>query len=207
MKKILLIAVVLLMTSALAFAGGGSDKGGAKAGGSGEPPFIVDLSTMTQVATTASPDKIGAPVPGLRNPTAITKNWHDVMFLFPEDMPDVTKYSRVTVTLKYYDKDGKLLVPKDSMAMCSMLYGTDANWRADAGGNTIFKEFNIGGFSGMLHKERGLRISLSKNPGALLAQRAQDANCAFIELSGIIFHNGDFKFTEEQPEGEGPEGS
>ena len=208
MKKILLIAVVLLMTSALAFAGGGKDKGGAAAGG-GEPPFFVDLKTIILAETSSSPDKVVRELGNFtKNQKAITRTWEDILFIFPENFVDISKYQRVTITLKYYDKDNKELEPADSMGLVTFLKKLDGDWRGPAmgpGPNTPMKEMNVGGFSGLVNKERGVRHGCSEAPAALLIQRAQDARVAFIEVGTIVFHNGNFKFTDPQPEGVGPQ--
>jgi len=208
MKKILSITVALLLASAL-YAAPKAEIPQAAPKGNGQPPYHVDLKKITLHAVTSNPDKLGAPIGHIaKNRTPITKNWEDLMFLLPADMPDVTGYIRVTVTLKFYDSKNVMLVPfRDSMAMASMIYELDANWRADMGGNTVFKEFNVGGFSGMLHTDRGVRVGLSKNPKALLVQSAQDRTVSYIEVTNIIFHNGDFEFEDEQPESAGPAGT
>jgi len=205
MKKIGLIFAVI----AIVALSGCLSTGGGKADGA--PPFIVDLSTMTMVSVTNNPDRVGAPIGNvLRNPTPITRNWQDIMFLFPADMPDVTGYSRMTVTLKYFNAAGDELVPRDGMGMMCLIYDVGGDWRGPqmgAGPNTPVKEMNVGGFSGMVNTDRGVRIGLKQNPGAILVQKAQDPNVAFIELSGIIFHNGNYKYDGEHVQGEGPEGS
>jgi len=194
MKKILLIAVVLLMTSMLVFAGGGKDKAAA---GSGEAPFVVDLSTLKLAITSTNPDTVtGDRGNLLRNQAAITRNWEDVMWLFPENFVDVTKYQRVTITCKYYDAEGEELVPADSMAQVLLINDIAGDWRGPAmgpGPNTPLKEQNVGGFSGLVNRDRGVRHGCGKAPAAILFQKAQDPKVAFIELTGIIFHNGDYK--------------
>jgi len=186
----LIIAIIALAFAGCASGGGGGGGGG---GASGDA-YVVDLSTMTLYAVTTGPDKLGAPIGNfVKNQEPLTKSWEDVMLVFPSDLPDLTKYTRVTVVVKYYGPDGAELLAADSMGMASMIYDTNANWRADSGGNTVFKEFNIGGFSGMLHKPRGVRIGLSKNPGALLLQRNSGSPAAFIEVVAIAFHNGTFE--------------
>jgi hypothetical protein len=205
MKKILLVVVILLMTSALAFAGGKKDSGGG-----GEPPFVVDLTKLIQ-AETLSGDKVGQKYGNLlRNRTAFTKAWDGFLILFPEDMVDVSKYQRVTITLKYFDAGGNELEPADSMGQLNFINDLNGDWRGpamDAGPNTPLKQMNIGGFSGMINKERGVRHGCSKVPGGMIIQRAQDAKVAYIEVGMIVFHNGNFKFSDPQPEGKGPEGS
>jgi len=204
MKK---IGVVLAIIAIVALAGCAS--GGGKAGGA--EPYIVDLSKMTMVSVTNNPDRIGAPIGNvLRNPSPITRNWQDIMFLFPTDMADITGYSRVTITLKYFNAAGEELVPRDSMGMLVVIYDVNGDWRGPemgGGPNTPIKEMNVGGFSGMINTDRGTRVTFKQNPQALLVQKAQDPNVAFIELSGIIFHNGNYKFEGEHVQGEGPEGS
>jgi len=207
MKKILLIAVVLLMTSALAFAGGGKDKGAAA---SGEPPFIVDLKTLSQTEV-LSGDKVGRNLGNsVRNLTPFSKAWDGFLITFPENMVDISKYQRVTITLRYFDAAGNELEPADSMGQLNFINDLNGDWRGPAmgpGPNTPLKEMNIGGFSGLIQKERGVRHGCSKVPGGMIIQRAQDAKVVFIEVGAIIFHNGNFKFTDPQPEGKGPEGS
>jgi len=206
MKKILLVAVVLLMTSALAFAGGGSDKGAAAGGG--EPPFVVDLSKLVQ-AETLPGDKVGRTLGNsVRNLTPFKSAWDGFLILFPEDMVDLSKYQRVTITLKYFDKDGKELEPADSMGQFNFITDLNGDWRGpamDAGPNTPLKQANVGGFSGLVNKERGVRHNCSKVPGGMVIQRAQDGRVVFIEIGTIVFHNSNFKFSEPQPEGVGPQ--
>ena len=196
MKKIAVIVAILV---AFSLVGCASSGGGGKSSAGGGATYSVDLSKVTIYSVQNSPDRLGTPLgPNvLKNITPITRNWEDVMFMLPEDMPDLTGFQRVTVTLKYYNKDGDELAPRDSFAMASMLYDTAGDWRGPemgAGPNAAFKEFNVGGFSGMISQERGVRVALKSNPKALLAQAAQDRNVAFIELTGIHFHNGNFKF-------------
>jgi hypothetical protein len=208
MKK---LGVILAILVALTFASCAGTGGGGGASAGGEPPFSVDLSTMTLWSVTNNPDRLVAPIPGrLRNVNPITRNWEDLMFVFPEDMPDVTKYSRITVTLRYFNAAGAPIAPRDGMGMIVLIYDTSGDWRGPAmgaGPNTPLKEMNVGGFSAMVSTARGSRVALRQNPQALLVQKAQDPNVGFIELTGIHFHNGNFEFSEEQPAGEGPEGS
>jgi len=190
MKKVLLIAVVLLMTSALAFAGGKKDSGG----GSGEAPFIVDLKTLS-AAEVASGDKVGKTLSGLKNETAFTKPWDNFIVLFPENFVDVSKYQRVTITVKVYDASGNPMEPADSQVQVNFVKDINGDWRGppnDPGPNTPLKAQNVGGFSGLVNKDRGIRHGCSVAPAGMIVQAAQAAP-AFIELTGIIFHNSNYK--------------
>jgi len=211
MKKILLIAVVLLMTSMLVFAGGGKDKGAAA--GSGEAPFIVDLKTLQliEIINQDNPAKVGQLLGNqLRNPNPIERTWQCIVWVFPENFVDVTKYTHVTVTAKYFDADGNELAPADSMSQVVFLYEVaDSDWHGPSAGpgpNTPFKEGNLMGFSGMVHKDRGSRHGMNRAPKGILIQRAQDRRVLFIELTSIVFHNRNYDSGAEVS-GSGPEGS
>jgi len=186
MKK---IGIVLAIIAAFCLFGCVSP--GNKAGaGNAAPPYIVDLSKMTLYSVTNNPDKLDKPIGNfVKNQEPMTRNWEDLMLVFPSDLPDLTGYSRLTVQVQHYNAANEPIPDADSLSMASMIYDTNLDWRADSGGNTIFKEFNIGGFSGLLHKPRGIRINMSKNPGALLCQKNAGSPTAYIEVKAIVFHN------------------
>jgi len=204
MKRVLLIAVILLMTSMLVFAGGKKDSGDAAA------PFIVDLSTLKLATTSGNPDAVTGDLGNvLRNPNALTRSWEDVLWILPDNFVDVSKYTRITVTANFYNAAGEKLNPRDSMAMITFIYDLAGDWRGPGSGpgrNTPIKEFNLMGFSGMIHKDRGSRHGMNQAPKGLLIQRAQDASLAFVELVSVVFHNGNYQSGAEVS-GAGPEGS
>jgi len=190
MKKISVIFAVLaiLVLAGCASTGGGG--GGAAAGG-GSAPYSVNLSTMRAVRIGAG-DVIGEPTgESVRNKDAFTKNYDDLMLLFPADMPDITGYQRVTIKCKYFNGDGEEIMQGDSNAMVSLVYDLNGDLRGPAmgaGPNTPLKEFNVGGFSGQVSTDRGMRVALSKNPAAILFQNS-NAGVKFIEVTEITFHN------------------
>ncbi|MCL2759149.1 MAG: hypothetical protein FWD22_02945 [Treponema sp.] len=191
MKK---IGVLLAIIAIVALVGCATGGGGAAAGGSGAAPFVVDLSTLTAVSTLPG-DKVGEPYEGLKNINAFTKAWDDLLILFPENFVDISKYTRVTITAKYYNQAGEEIPQGDSVAIVSLLRNVEGDWRGPAQGpgpNTPLKEFNVGGFSGLVHKDRGVRHGCATPPQAVLFQN-NNANTGFIELTGVIFHNGDYK--------------
>ena len=172
MKKLGLILAVLtvLALSACASSGGG--------GGSNAEPFVVDLSTLSVV----------------RNPQPLTRQWADVLIPLPRFDVDVTQYSRITIKAKYYDRNGVEIPQQDSVAIVTVIYDLDGDWRGPENGpgpNTPVKEFNVGGFSGVIHTDRGLRVNLRRAPEGILFQN-NEATTAFIELTGLIFHNGNY---------------
>jgi len=191
MKK---LGIVLAIVTALALVGCGSTGGGgggraAAGGGGGGAPFVVDLSTLK----TATVD--GTPTGGtVRNPQPFTKNYDDLMILF-SDLPDVTQYQRITIRCKYFNEAGEEIAQGDSNAMVSLIYDLSADIRGPdmgPGPNTPLKEFNVGGFSGAVSTDRGVRVRLTKAPVAILFQNS-NVGVKFIEASAIVFHNGDFK--------------
>jgi len=81
--------------------------------------------------------------------------------------------------------------------MVSVIYDVTGDIRGPdmgPGPNTPVKEFNVGGSSGRIHKNAGLKIKFNKAPQAVLFQNTEAGkNVAFIEMTGMIFHNGDYK--------------
>ncbi len=109
---------------------------------------------------------------------------------------DMSKYTRVTATCKYYDAAGEEIPQGDSNAMIVMIYDVNGDVRGPAqgpGANTPIKEFNAGGFSGMIHKDRGSRMTFAQPPQAIMFQNNAGSKVAFIELTSLVFHNGDYK--------------
>jgi len=194
MKKLgMILAIIAIVALAGCGSSGGSSGGG---GGGGGAPFIVDLSTLT-AAEVAAGDKVGATIPGgtLKNQKPFTKPWENFIVLFPENWVDVSKYQRITITLKYYNASGAEIEPADSMAQVNFVTDINGDWRGpamDPGPNTPLKQQNIGGYSGMVNKDRGVRHGCAVPPSAMIVQAAQTTP-AFIEVTGIIWHNGDYK--------------
>jgi len=176
MKKlgvILAILAVLALVAGCASSGGGA--GSSKSsGGAALKPYSVDLKTL----------------PFTRNAKPFTRKYDDMIIFFPEFPVDVTQYSRVTITCKYFDADGVELPQSDTKAMVSFLYDAKGGRGPDMGpgGNAPLKELNVGGFSGLVDKDRGVRVKLTKPPEVIILQNS-DLDVKFIELTSIVFHN------------------
>jgi hypothetical protein len=179
MKKFGLVLLIIALVVASAWAGGKTDKGSSS--GDGAEPFIVDLSTL----------------PMVRNAAPFTKGYDDLLIELPKSsLPsDFSKYTRLTITAIYFNGAGDELPQADSMVMVSMIYDVDGDIRGPSmgpGPNTPVKEFNVGGFSGLTHSDRGIRVSFKQPPQAILLQNNGGSPVMFIELTGLIFHNGDY---------------
>jgi len=176
MKKIgiiLSIAIALTLVVGCASSGGGSSGGGG--GGAALKPYAVDLSKL----------------PLVKNQKPFTKKYDDLLITFPPFPVDITQYSRVTITCKYFDASGAELPQADTRAMVSLIYDLKGDIRGPEmgpGKNTPLKEFNVGGFSGLVNTDRGVRIKLIQPLGGILFQNSDDM-VKFIELTGITFHN------------------
>nr|AFK83732.1 GARP complex subunit [uncultured bacterium 35A20] len=196
MKRIILVLVVFLAASAFAFAGGGAQKSG---GGSDLPPYIVDLSTLT-VIQEVDDALTGEPYQAVKNKTPLTRRWGYFVVLFSDLPANITEYQRVCVKIKYYDADGNEMKGADSTAQLAMFYELKTEKSADGmhkdgNANLVFKEPNVGGFSGLLDKDRGVRIRLKQAPAGILLQAAQNEP-KYIEVTAIVFHNGDYSSEE-----------
>jgi hypothetical protein len=179
MKKFGLVLLIIALVVTSAWAGGKPDKG--KSSGGGAEPFIVDLSTL----------------PLVKNASPFTKGYDDLLINLPKSsLPsDFSKYTRLTITAIYFNAAGEELPQADSMCMVSMIYDLDGDIRGPAmgpGPNTPVKEMNVGGFSGLTHSDRGIRVSFKEPPQAILFQNNGGSPVMFIELTGLIFHNGDY---------------
>ena len=175
MKKIAFLLAVLIVFS---FAGCTSTGGGG-GGGSNAAPYIVDLSTL----------------PLVKNTRPFTRAWEDLLIILPKFPVNVTQYSRVTITAKYYNSRNAEIPQGDSNCMVTLILDPDGDIRGPEmgpGPNTPVKEMNVGGFSGMIHTDRGVRVNLKQAPGAVLFQNNSGSDVAFIELTGLIFHNGNY---------------
>lgn len=170
MKK---LSVIIAIIAALAVIGCASSGGGG--GGSDAPPYSVDLSAF----------------PLVKNTEPLTQDWEDFL-ITPVFDKDVSAYSRVTIRTKFYRADGSEITQADGQVMVSFILDLEGDWRGPAmgpGPNTPLKEFNVGGFSSLLHGDKGIRVRLSRNPGGILFQRNPASPVAFIELTELVFHN------------------
>ena len=196
MKKLGVIFAIVAIAALVGCAStGGGSSGGAAAGGAA--PYVVDLKTLS-VAPMGQGDKVGTPVPGIRNTAPFTKNYDDLMIVLPTFPVDVTQYQRITIRAKYFNDKGEEIAQGDGNAMVSVIedINDSANIRGGAAEgsykNVPLKEYNVGGYSSQSTKDRGSRIRYARAPGGLLFQNA-NRDVKFIEVSAIIFHNGDYK--------------
>jgi len=175
MKKLgIILAIVVALTFVVGCASSGGADSSKSSGGAALKPYSVDLSTLAYT----------------KNPKPFTRKYDDMIIPFPSLPVDVTQYSRVTITVKYFNAAGEEIEQSDTKAMVSFLYEAKGGRGPDMGpgGNAPLKELNVGGFSGLIDKDRGVRIKLTKVPEVIILQNS-DLDVKFIELTGIIFHN------------------
>jgi len=171
MKKLGFLFVIITVISLAGCASSGQGSG------STGDIFSVDLSTLVNVRN-AEPL---APSP-----------WQMYFIPFPDFPVDVTQFQRLTVKAKYFDIDGKEITQSDEKVMVVLIYDPEGDWGGPPlgpGPNTPVKEFNVGGFSGMISTNRGVRIRLNRAPGGILFQN-NVAEVRYIEVTEITFHNG-----------------
>jgi hypothetical protein len=202
MKKLGLVLAIIALVAASVWAGGKPDKGAS--GGGGAEPFVVDLSTLSSLVKNDPKASTETMLKGdyqtaqsLRNTVAFNGGWQDQLIFLPAEVlpSDFSKYTRCTITCVYFDAAGEEIAQGDSNCIVSMIYDVLGDIRGPAqgpGANTPIKEFNVGGFSGLIQKDRGVRVTFSKPPQAVLFQNNSGSQVAFIELTGIIFHNGNY---------------
>jgi hypothetical protein len=195
MKKIgvfLTIVLALALIVGCASSGGSSGGKAAAAGGATAEPYSVDLSPTTFGMFSDSANNVTNPGKGVRNTIPFAKRYDGVLFYLSGITADLSQYRRITINATCFDAKGEEIAPKDGNAMVVVIYDPKGDLKGPemgAGKNTPLKEFNIGGFSGMVHKPNGSRLTLSQAPGAILLQCSSDA-VKFIEITEVTFHNG-----------------
>jgi len=206
MKKTGVIFAILAALAVLGCAStsGGSGSASSNASGGGAAPFIVDLSKLQAVKSEKDvkiEDQLQSGkyqiLPSLKNQTPFAKRWDDFYIILPPSaLPsDFSKYTRLTITCKFYNAKGEEIEPGDSMAQVVVIYDAKGDLRgpaSDPGPNTPVKSQNIGGYSGMIHKDRGIKVTFSKPPQGIMFQNAQNEEVKFIELTSLVFHNGNY---------------
>ena len=182
MKKIsAILAVLVVLTLA-----GCASSGGSAASGSDVERYSVDLGTL--VAYKVEGYNITSPSGAtVRNVDPFTRNYDNLPIMFTE-LADITKFQRVTIRAKYFNANGEEIIQGDGNAMVSMFYDPAGDIYSDGSPNLILKEFNVGGFSGIVSTDRGVRISANRNPAGILLQNSNEG-VKFIEVTEITFHN------------------
>jgi len=184
MKKSGIILSILITLALIGCASSGGSSA-ASSGGDGES-YSVDLSTL--VAYRMDGNNIAAPSGAtVRNVEPFTRNYDNLPIMFT-DLADITKFQRVTIRAKYFNSDGGEITQGDGNAMVSLFYDPTGDIFSDGSPNLLLKEFNVGGFSGLVSSDRGVRIRPTRNPAGILLQNS-NANVRFIELTEVTFHN------------------
>ena len=193
MKKIgIVLAIVVALTLVVGCASsGGSPAGGGGGGGGGDQSYSLDLSNLEYKIFSNSASSLSGGGKGVKNTTPLASRWDGVLFVFPAFPVDVTQFKRVTINAKYYNEKGEEIAPGDGKAMVVIAYDINGDLKGPemgSGPNTPLKEFNLGGFSGLVSTEKGVRLNLGKAPGGVLVQAADPA-VKFLELTQFTLHN------------------
>jgi hypothetical protein len=202
MKKLGIIFAIIAM---FALIGCQTTGGAAASSGGGTAPFIVDLSKLTSVKSENNV-KIEEQLQSgnyqtqsaLKNQTPFAKAWDDFFVLLPASaLPsDFSKYARLTMTCKYFDAAGAEIEQQDSQCLVVVVYDMKGDLRgpqSDPGPNTPVKELNVGGYSATIHTDKGKRITFKQIPQGVMFQNNSGSKVAFIELTGMVFHNGNYE--------------
>jgi len=183
--KIKAIAVLLgLVVLAGAWAGGGSESSGGSSSSGKAEPFVVDLSKL----------------PLTKNTKAFEKRWDHLVIPTPESVfegIDITKYRRVTAFFKFYDLNNVEKEPTwQSNGIFSIVYDT-TKWDGQDGPNQLLKEFNPGmkGGDATISTPKGSPIRINRLPGGVIIQNS-NVDTGYIELTLLVFHNGDWEPAE-----------
>jgi hypothetical protein len=195
MKKLIVIFAILFALTIVGCAStGGKDSKAADAPASA--PYSVDLSSVKYAifsnrGNSLTPARTRTKVlrTAVRNVEPLEQQYDGVVFILPE-FPDITKYQRVTVKAKYFNAAGAELRTGNGGAMIVIAYDPEGDLEGPemgAGPNTPLKEFSFGNTS-LSHTDRGARVKLIKNPGAVLIQ-ATIPDVKFFELTEVTFHD------------------
>jgi len=194
MKKLgIVLAIIVALTFVVSCAsGGGGDTPAPAASTSAAKSYSVDLNSLNYKIFSDSANSLSGGGAGKKNTTALQKQWDGVLFTF-SGLPDSVKnFNRITVNAKYFNAAGAEIAQGDGKAMCVLIYDINGDLKGPElgpGKNTPVKEFNLGGFSGLVNTDKGVRVTLTQVPGGILVQAA-DASVKFIELTQVTFHSG-----------------
>jgi len=144
------------------------------------------LKAMKMDGNNVSDESTGETV---RNKEPFTRNYDNLPILFTELPANITSYRRVTIKAKYFNASGEEIKQADGNAMVTLFYDVKADLFTDGNPNLIIKEFNVGGGSSGISRDRGVAMRLNKPPAGILLQNS-NANVKFIEITEITFHNG-----------------
>jgi len=166
-----------------------------------EPPFKVDISKLLTLKINPDSDVETTlkgnyqTIQGVKNEAPL-RLYSDVLIFLPREAlpPNFSLYKRLTITCKYYDAAGAEIPQGDASVV--MIYDVKGKLRGPVQGNgrnlnTPFKE-SVGGPSGTINKDSGINITFDKPPQAIMFQNTT-SNVAFIELTSLVFHNGNYK--------------
>jgi hypothetical protein len=154
--------------------------------------YSVDLNTLNYKIFSDSGNSLSGGGAGKKNATALPRRWDGVLFTFTGLPESVKSFNRITVNAKYFAANGDEIAQGDGKAMCVLIYDINGDLKGPEmgpGKNTPVKEFNVGGFSGLVSTDKGVRVTLNQVPGGILIQAA-DASVKFIELTQVTFHSG-----------------
>jgi len=138
--------------------------------------LTVDLSTL----------------PATRNAAPFTRAWDNFFIQFPPWPANInwSNFNRAIIRIKYFDENGVEIRQSDSRAVAILVYDPAGDiFGLPNGGpssNIPLKELNVGGGSGMVHRDNGARISLDRAPGGINFQN-NDLSVRFIEVTEITF--------------------
>jgi len=139
-----------------------------------EKPFSVDVSKLSLT----------------KNAKVFSKEYDDLLIPLPEFSDvDFTKYRRVTVQVKFFNRNNVEVDPSwNANAMVSLVYNKDVEDKdLRSGPNVPFKTVNLG--MEKISTEEGAVIILSKAPAAILLQNSS-IDIGYVQLTALIFHNG-----------------
>jgi len=184
--------------------GGGYNAAGSAGVASNGLPLKVDLLKLSTLKTDSDGNASTAlrgnyqKLSGVKNETPLTKSMSDVLIFLPrEALPaDLSKYKRLTITCKYYDAAGREIPQGDAQVILTMVYYLNSDIRGPSNGpgtNTPVKEFNVGGPSGTINTDKGVSVNFKSQPPEAVIFQNVNPNIAFIEMTSMVFHNGDYK--------------
>jgi hypothetical protein len=192
MKKIgIVLAIIVGLAFIVGCPSGGTPAPAPAQSGGGATSYSVDVNTLSYRIFNQSAKTLTDPGTGKKNTKALSKRWDGVLFQFSNVPADVTKFNRVSVNAKYFNEKGDEIAQGDGKVMVVLAYDPAGDLEGPemgAGPNTPIKEFNVGGVSGTVSTEKGVRVNLKQAPGAILLQAADPA-VKFIEIQSVVFHN------------------
>jgi hypothetical protein len=140
----------------------------------------------------------------IKNQTPLTKQWDGFKIPFPEFPEDITQFRRITVRARAYNDLGHDITGWSANGVLRLVWDLNLpEGDLKKSPNVIFNEVNCGfeGLGQVTTNEGVLMGRLSKLPAGFFIE-CNSEDVKYLEITEVIFHNGQAFVPEPRPVGD-----